>query len=493
MNDKRREFAVLHGCSPFKTNPWQPNLLFGVGLPVLGITAVILLVLCSHISIGAGAVMAIVPPGLVAKRNELVAKSEVLGKVFEAAGSEVDLSKVKKIGEEDCSTWSTRQKAEKIKSLNDELTDLGKEVEALAGVGNAQDTLDHIKGLREPQTVKHPKPGAPGSFEIKTLGELVCDTPQFKSMIERGRGGEKGPMFLELDVYPSDVFAAHEVKSRHFMKTLFQTSAGWSPESTRIGRVIDAVTRPIQVLDIIPMERTSQAAVVYMEETTRTHSSAEKAEAAAYAESAFALTERSSTVRKITDSIPVTDEQLDDVPMVEGYLNNRLQFGVRQRLDGQILTGDGSAPNLAGILNTSGIQTQAKSTDPTPDAIFKAMTKVRVTGRANPNAIVLHPNDWQDIRLLRTADGLYIWGSPSEAGPERIWGLPIVQTDAETENTGLVGDFANFCALFERKGVAVEMGYVNDDFTKGKKTLRAQMRAAFVVFRAAAFCTVTGV
>ena len=157
-----------------------------------------------------------------------------------------------------------------------------------------------------------------------------------------------------------------------------------------------------------------------------------------------------------------------------------------------MLVGDGSAPNLTGLVNKSGISTQAKGSDSIPDAVYKAKVKVAVTGRSNPNVYFVHPNDWQQVRLLTTSDGVYIWGSPSEAGLERIWGLQVVQSDALTENTAVVVD-TQFLQIFEREGVNVQIGYVDDDFTKGKQTLRATLRVAFAIYRAAAVCTVTSI
>jgi hypothetical protein len=57
---------------------------------------------------------------------------------------------------------------------------------------------------------------------------------------------------------------------------------------------------------------------------------------------------------------------------------------------------------------------------------------------------------------------------------------------------GLTGDFVNFIQLYERKGIEVLVGYVNDDFTKGKRTIRAGLRVALAIYRAAAFCTSPG-
>jgi len=410
-------------------------------------------------------------PALEEAEAKLKAKQDVLAGIFAEAGPEIDLMKVKSL------SGDTYAKIEEIRKLDTELAELGKECDHLRAVKTAGERTRTAPGPGGKVDAGGEQGSEPGATTVthqdtKSFGQHFVESKAYKD-----RNGSIGP----------------EAKLDIELKTLMTTTVGFPPETTRTGRLVDFATRPIQVTDLVPGTTTSQAAVVYMEETTFTNAAAEAAEGGTYAEAALALTEQSSPVRKIAVFLPVTDEQLEDEPQVRGYIDNRLPFMVRQRLDSQILVGNGTPPNLRGFLNVAGIQTQAKGADPAPDAVYKAMVKVRVTGRAMPNAIVYHPTNWQDIRLLRTADGIYIWGNPSDAGPERMWGLAVSQSDAITLGTALVGDFLNYTELAVRRGIDVQVSNSHSTFfVEGKQALRADMRVALIPYRPAALCTVTG-
>lgn len=388
-------------------------------------------------------------------QGKITERNSRLQEIFKQAGPDMDMAKVTAID------GDSKAKVEQITALNTELADYRQQLDEKTAL--VQMAKDATEGAKEGQQVDT-KDGATKSF-----GEQLTDSGLFKSWNRE--------IHIDCDV-----------------KTLMETGAGWAPESVRSGLVVPDAQRPIQLTDLIPSGTTNQAAYKYMEETTFTNNAAEAAEGAQYGEAALVLTERSATVEKVAVWLPITDEQLEDVQGAQAYVEGRLNFMLRQRADYQIAQGDGSTPNLQGIENLSGIQTQAKGADPVPDAIYKAMTLVRVTGRAMPNAVALHPNDWQGVRLLRTSDGIYIWGNPSEPGPEYIWGLRVVQSDALTENTGVVGDWANFSMMLVRRGIDVQVTNAHSDyFIKGKKAIRADFRAVLVWTRPAAFCTVTGI
>ena len=393
--------------------------------------------------------------------NEAIAlKSKALHDVFEEAGTDLDMAKVKSL------TGDTAAKVEALNAMNAELSDLGKKREDLHKLINARKQADEMANY---QPVPKSDPSQPST---KSLGDLIMSSPAIKSK------GQSSVVDVDL-------------------KTLFERTAGFAPESVRIGRVEEYPTRAIAIADLMPQYPTTQAAIKYMEETTFTNNAAEAAETGTYGEAAMVFTERSVPVEKVAVWLPVTDEQLEDVPAMSAYINNRLGYMLKAKLDAQIMAGTGTPPQLQGLIGaaiTGSINTQAKSTDPTPDAFYKAIVLCNTVGFAQPNAIIVNPSDWQDIRLLRTSDGIYIFGSPNDAGPDRMWGLPVVKTTAISANTAVLGDFAQYAGLWIRRGIEVKLTDSHDTyFISGKLAIRADMRIAVTWFRKSAFAKVTGI
>ena len=420
---------------------------------------------------------------LVETRNKLAEKQKALHEIFQQAtieGSpEMDFSKVTLLD------GDTAKKLASVKTLNNELESLVDDVKGLDEVHGLRAKFDERQTwLNDPATrMTHPGDGERngGSYqEPKSLGKLWLESTAYKRFGE-GQQGVKSEM--DYDV-----------------KTVFRTGAGWAVEAVRLPRVELDPQRPPAVIDNVPQLATGLDTIRYMEETTFTNNAVETAESTAttntdlIGEAALQLTEQTHTVEWLPVFLPVTMQQMEDVEGIEDYVNSRLGFMLRQRLDSQIIVGNGVTPNLLGTNNVGNINTQAKGIDPTPDAIYKGMDLVRTVGFAEPSVIFIHPTDWQDIRLLRTADGLYILGAPTDPSPTRLWGVPVVQTTAVTLNTATLGDYRNFSALYTKRGITMSASDSHQSyFTRGMLAIRADMRVAMVHFRPEAFCTITGI
>lgn len=409
---------------------------------------------------------------LTEKRQELAAKAKKWSDadtLSKGEGGKRDMSQKPLL--ELLGVQSAPEAKSAIDSLHAEITVLNSEIDDLHYQEMKSDIARVSDELKKPvRTV-----GVPSTRlgnEPQTFGQMAIDAKGFMEALR-----EKRPAKAEIDVD---------------LKTLLQTSAGWQPRTGNGDRLVDKIIRPVQILDLVPSDATDLFEIPFMEETTRTQAAAELAEGGTYLEDAFVFTRRTSAVRKLGSQIPATDEQLADVGVMRSLLDNRLRFGLQARLDQQIMVGDGISPNLQGVFTASGIQTQPKGADSAANAIFKAMTLVRITGRAIPDLITMHGTDWQNIRLSQNAQGDYQFGPPTMVGADTMWGLPVAQTEALTVSNAVVGAFSTYSQLYYKKGIEVQVGFVGTQFIEGKVTLRADVRAAFVIYRGAAFAKVTG-
>jgi HK97 family phage major capsid protein len=413
-------------------------------------------------------------------REEIAAKNSTLHKIFEQAGEEMDLSRV------DLISGDTHEKAAEIRRMNEEISALGIERDRL-------EHLDTIKQLRGRDHERDTVPAGAGMrFPGGGSGSPASGHQQAQKGLKQWLADHKGYRDFRADQSRSVTFDFPDAD----FKTLI-TLTTVSPQNLRQPGLVNMALEERMVSDLMLSGSIDRGTVEYYEETTVTNAAATVAEGDSKPESALAWTLRTETARKIAHWIPATKEALDDVSFLESQIRGRLAYGIRRIEETQLISGDGNAPNLRGILNRSGIQTQAKGTDPTPDAVYKAMQKVRGasgSGFAEPTALVIHPNDWTDIKLLRTADGIYLWGNPSDEGPDRIWGMQVRQTTGIAENTGLVGAFRPHAEVLRREGITITLSTEHASyFIENKVAILAESRLALAVYRPSAFCSVTSI
>lgn len=327
--------------------------------------------------------------------------------------------------------------------------------------------------------------------ERKTMAQEVLESPEYKSLLESGKLDSERIAFNEALGKRGSVA---ELKA--LITGVSDTSAGAFVDYERVGYVA-APRRQRRILDLVTTGQTGSDQVKFARQTTFTNVAAEVAEATTTStgtkpEATIAFEIVTADVKTIAHWVPATRRSLADAGQLQTLIESQLRYGLEYRLESEIVNGDGTGENLTGILNTSNILSQAKSSDTVVDAVHKAITQIRL-GFLEPNGIAMHPTDWEVVRLAKDSDGQYYYGPPALAGQETMWGLPVAVSPAVPDDTSIVGDFTQ-AVLWLREGVQVLASDSHSDFfIKNLIVLLAEMRAAFGVLQPAAFAKVTGV
>lgn len=207
------------------------------------------------------------------------------------------------------------------------------------------------------------------------------------------------------------------------------------------------------------------------------------------------------TLAKIAGWTKESDELLEDFPALHSVIRGRLLTRLAIAEEAQILNGSGTAPNMRGLLNRVGIQTetQAAAPDTAGDTILRAITKVSTGSDYPADFVVINPADYQTFRLAKDLNGQY-YGGGFFAGPygvggiasmPNLWGVPTVVTTAIAAKTVLVGS-SQAAQVFRKGGVRIDVANQNeDDFINNRITTLVEERALLAVYRPAALVKVT--
>lgn len=283
---------------------------------------------------------------------------------------------------------------------------------------------------------------------------------------------------------------------REFLAALDRDDLAGLVQPDRRG-LIEPTLRPLTFLDFLPFAGTDSNSVQYVSATTLPSDAAPVAptvEGAVKPEMGpLVLEDVDDPIRTIAAWTKQKRQVLDDAPFLEGLLRQLLVYEVRRALSAQLIAGDGTGENVLGLLNRPNVLTYVRGTvDPAEniaDAILQGVVEVEDHDR-EPQLVMLNPRDRARVRLMKDADGNYLFGPPSQAGASTVWDYMMVPERSIPVGTALVADPAGALGLL-RSGVEVLVSDSDqDDFIRNRITLLAELRAGLAVLRPDAFCKV---
>jgi HK97 family phage major capsid protein len=376
--------------------------------------------------------------------------------------------------------------------------------QALAAEGKVQsvrETLADVGGAvrgRGPipfQTIV--KPGA-GGRQRTSLGGQFVDSEQYAELLETGALGSNDQSFKTAPFRPDMQAAATDVINSG-------TSPGGGALVTPqyLPGVIPLPQRPIVLRDLFSNDTTQADTLSYARQTSFDTAAAPVAQATSLAtglkpQSAIGWTRVTSPVESIATWMAATRRQLADAGQTRSLIDNQLTLMLKLVEEDQLLNGNGTSPNLRGLLATSGVQTLSLTgVTQAPfiniDGLRDAIRLVR-TGAAfaEPNGVVMNPVDAAKLDEAKDTQARYLGQGPFSPIQDTIWRLPRIESLAITAGTALVGAFRQGATVFEREGVVILTADQHSDFfIRNLVAVLAEERLGLAVFFPAAFVLVT--
>jgi Phage capsid family len=187
-------------------------------------------------------------------------------------------------------------------------------------------------------------------------------------------------------------------------------------------------------------------------------------------------------LRKIGDTLPVSEEFFEDQEMAAAELELFLEANVNSQIDNQIINGDGTGQNLLGLLATVPAYIPVAGSGITNANIYdlcvKTMEAITSVGGAKyrPDFVTLNIADINRLRLKKDVNGNYVFTS----NDGRIESLNIIEDNSMPANQLVVGD-SRYARIVEKEGVVLSKGEINAQFTSDMSTLKARKRILFLI------------
>lgn len=333
---------------------------------------------------------------------------------------------------------------------------------------------------------------ASGRRAVKSLGQQFMDSSEWKDYIKLV--APNGQISENMRVHSPKLVVPTSIKA--LITGLDDASGGAFVETDYTGIYEPLGRRPPTIRDIISVRTTASDLVQYVRQLAHTNAAAPVAEATATAggsgvkpEGDWTFSPQTVSVKTIAEWAAVTKRALADAGQMRGIIDQELRLDLAEKVEEEILVGDGTGEHFAGIDAVSGTLDQAYTTGLLTTA-RKARTLIRTTGRAIPTAWVMNPADWEAFDLLVDNETRYYFGGPMALGTPRLWGVPVIESEAQPAGNAWLGDWRK-AVLWDRQEAMISVSDSHSDFfIRNLVAILGELRAAFGVVRPSAFVEV---
>lgn len=205
------------------------------------------------------------------------------------------------------------------------------------------------------------------------------------------------------------------------------------------------------------------------------------AEGAAFPESTAKFQWYSKDLRKVGDTLPVTEEFFEDEAQAASELSMFLDINVNLKIDDQIVNGDNTGQNLDGIFNSAPVYTPVASGIAAPnlkDLVIKVRNDITRTrgSKYSPDIVLVNSLTMESLILAKDANNNYVF----DENTGTLGGMFVVVDENVDDNALLVGD-RKYARIYEKAGMVISRGMPNNQFNEDEVTIKARKRMLLLI------------
>lgn len=371
---------------------------------------------------------------------------------------------------------------EKAKAINSKLENFQSELEAIKTALEGKYDENEISQIID-NIVDVKEIAENAALEVKKLKDGNGEAqPQTIEQLIKGKHNELKEVFGEGKVKTFNVTKADLLASTAITNS---TAGQMNPELSPLA------SRKLTMYDLfrkITVSKDNGGSVKYIDwdEGTTARAAAMIAEGAAFPESTAKWAEFSIDLKKVGDTIPVSEEMLVDHARFAGELEAFLGQNVALVIDDQLLTGAGTTVNMFGVKTRATAYT-APVSGMTDASVYDLIPKIAeniVFGKGakfRPNVALMNLTEINKYKLKKDANNNYIVPPFVDRSGNVIDGIAVIENNNVPANEMIVGD-SRYARIYEgAEGYSVTVGEVNAQFAEDMKTLKARKRMNLLI------------